>query len=122
MRIGRWSINHPRAALATWLAFVACCVALGAVTGTKTLDNGAIGESARGYAIMDHYQLWPPPRELAYIHNTHGLLSAAVVGDVARRFSRLGLAPQRTVSPDGRSAVIAATVESASDATRIRSA
>jgi hypothetical protein len=32
--------------------------ALGAISGIKTLDNGAVGKSARGYTIMDEDQLW----------------------------------------------------------------
>ena len=58
MDIGRWSIHHPRVAVAAWIAFVVVCVAFGAISGTKTLDNGAVGESARGYAIMDKNRLW----------------------------------------------------------------
>jgi RND superfamily putative drug exporter len=46
-RIGRWSARHPWRALLIWFAFVAGCVATGAATGTSTLSNGAVGESAR---------------------------------------------------------------------------
>src|SRR5438105_1743340 len=39
-------------------------------TGTKSLRNGAVGESARGYAIMDaHPVAWFPLREYAYLHS-----------------------------------------------------
>ena len=51
MSIGRQSISHPRLAVAAWIAFVGACLALGAISGTKTLDNGAVGESARGYRL-----------------------------------------------------------------------
>ena len=66
--IGRWSARHPWRALAIWFGFVAACVALGAVTGTRTLPNGATGESARGIAVMGQQGLWPP-REYAYLHS-----------------------------------------------------
>ena len=57
----------PRKAVVAWIVFVLAAVALGAVTGTKTLDNGAVGESARGYAIMNEHGLWGPAREVAYV-------------------------------------------------------
>src|SRR5437763_15256326 len=98
MSIGRWSIHHPKAAVAAWLAFVASCIALGAVTGTKTLDNGAVGESAWGYALMDDNGLWGPAQELAYIRARHAAIPPAVIGDVERRLRDIGLDTQRTVT------------------------
>jgi uncharacterized membrane protein YdfJ with MMPL/SSD domain len=106
--IGRWSIHHPRVAVAAWLAFVLVCVALGAISGTKTLDNGAVGESARGYAIMDKHSLWGPGRELAYLHAQSAPVPWGAIRDVERRFSVLGLTPERKLSADGRSAVVSA--------------
>jgi len=104
--IGRWSIHHPRVAVAAWLAFVVACVALGAISGTKTLDNGAVGESARGYAIMDKHSLWGPGRELAYLHAQSAPVPRGAIRDVERRFRALGLTPARKLSADGRSAVV----------------
>jgi putative drug exporter of the RND superfamily len=120
MRIGRWSIHHPRIAVAVWLTFVVVCVALGAISGTKTLDNGAVGESARGYAVMDKHGLWGPPRELAYIHAPSGSVPPGVIRDVERRFRRLGLAPERRLSADGRSAVVSALLTRQIAVERIR--
>ena len=54
--LGRWSIGHPRLAIVLWLAFVLIAVAAGAATGSKSLQNGALGESARGYALLDRHQ------------------------------------------------------------------
>src|SRR5436189_2674434 len=107
MRIGRWSIHHPRLALTAWIAFVVAAIALGAISGTKTLDNGAVGESARGYTIMNEHRLWGPPRELAYLH-AHGRVPRSAIRDVEQRFGRLGLAPEVKLSADRRSAVVAA--------------
>jgi len=104
--IGRWSINHPRVAVAAWLAFVLACIAFGAISGTKTLDNGAVGESARGYAIMDKHSLWVPGRELAYLHAQGAPAPRGAIRDVERRFRALGLTPARKLSADGRSAVV----------------
>ena len=108
MSIGRWSIRHPRRTIAAWLVFVVACVAVGAISGIKTLDNGAVGESARGYSIMNKHGLWGPPRELAYLHTQHGAGPDAAIRDVERRFRALGLSPEVKLAPDQRSAVVAA--------------
>src|SRR4051812_729224 len=120
MSIGRWSIGHPRLAVAAWIGFVVACIALGAISGTKTLDNGAVGESARGYAILNKYQLWGPAHELAYLHSTRAPLPRTVIHHLERRLHALGLTPQLTRSVDRRSAVIAVEVTSEGDVGRIR--
>jgi uncharacterized membrane protein YdfJ with MMPL/SSD domain len=122
MSIGRWSIQHPRISLVAWFAFVVVCLALGAISGTKTLDNGAVGESARGYAIMNKYGLWGPARELAYLHHSRGSVPRSAIRDVARRFRTLGLEPEVKLSPDRRSAVVVAEVTRQGSVERIRSA
>ncbi len=67
--IGRWSTRRPWLAIGCWLGFVAVAVGAGVATGTRTLDNGALGESARGYAMLDANGLWPPSVEIAYVHS-----------------------------------------------------
>jgi putative drug exporter of the RND superfamily len=120
--IGRWSIHHPRVAVAAWLAFVVACVALGAISGTKTLDNGAVGESARGYAIMDKHSLWGPGRELAYLHAQSAPVPRSAIRDVERRFRALGLTPEQKLSAHGRSAVVSTQLTRAIAVERIRAA
>ncbi|HET8743949.1 MAG TPA: MMPL family transporter [Gaiella sp.] len=114
-RIGRWSIRRPWLAIGAWLAFVVLCVALGAVTGTKTLSNGAVGESARGYSVMDANDLWGPPRELAYLHSDTAAVAspgfASAIRDVRRRFAGLGLRTSTTASADGHSAIVVAAID-----------
>ena len=122
MSIGRWSIHHPRIALAAWLAFVVFCLALGVISGTKTLDNGAVGESARGYAIMDRDGLWDPAHELAYLHARRAPVPRPAIADVARRFRALGLAPELKVSADRRSAVVLVPLTRQVTVERIRAA
>src|SRR5436190_23040076 len=122
MSIGRGSIRHPRVAVATWIAFVVVCVGLGAISGTKTLDNGALGESARGYAIMNAHRLWGPGRELAYLHAARAPVPREAIRDVARRFSALGLTPEPKLSADGHSAVVAAELTRGIEVERIRGA
>ena len=67
--IGRWSRRRPWRAIAAWLAFVAVAVAAMAATGTDSLQNGAIGESARGYALIEKHLAGPPDREYGYVHS-----------------------------------------------------
>jgi uncharacterized membrane protein YdfJ with MMPL/SSD domain len=122
MRIGRWSIKHPWRALGAWIAFVIGCLALGAITGTKTLDNGAVGESARGYTIMNKHQLWGPEHELAYLHAPRSPVPHGAIRDVERRFRTLGLAPKLSMSADRRSAVVAVEVTRDVDVPRVRAA
>ncbi len=122
MSIGSWSIGHPRLAVAAWVAFVAVSIALGAISGTKTLDNGATGESARGYTLMNAYNLWGSARELAYLHSVHAPVSAAAVRDVRARFRRLGLAPEVKRSADRRTAVVVADATQPGTAEAMRAA
>jgi RND superfamily putative drug exporter len=119
-RIGSWSINHPWHALAAWIVFVVSCLAFGAVAGTKTLDNGAVGESARGYAIMNEHRLWGPPRELAYLHDKSAPVPRDAIRDVERRFRALALTPELKHSVDGRTAVVAVELTRDTDVKRIR--
>jgi RND superfamily putative drug exporter len=121
MSIGQWSIRDPRRTIAAWLAFVVACVALGAISGIKTLDNGAVGESARGYSIMNRDNLWGAPNELAYLHTQHGRVPAGAIDAIEQRFRALGLTPERHLSADHRSAVVAAqpTSDSGVQAMRI---
>ncbi len=122
MRIGRWSIQHPRLALVTWLVFVAVCLGLGAISGTKTLDNGAVGESARGYAIMNRDGLWGPPHELAYLHARRSRVPEAAIADIEGRFRALGLTPEVKRSVDRRSAVVLVALARPVKVERIRAA
>jgi RND superfamily putative drug exporter len=84
-------------------------------TGTKSLENGAIGESARGYTMLDENRLWPYPREVAYLHSDSLRTSdpgfRAAIQDVVRRVDSDGVhvaAPQP--SDDRHSAIVVITL------------
>ena len=78
--IGRWSIRRPWRAIVVWLVFVVAVAAMVA-TGTDSLQNGSVGESARGYTLMDeHPGAWPPEREYAYIHSDTSTFAAGQTG------------------------------------------
>jgi RND superfamily putative drug exporter len=110
--IGRWSAGHPWLALAIWVGFVTACVALGAVTGTRTLPSGATGESARGLAVMGRQGLGPP-REYAYLHSSTQVGSdpgfAAAVRGVQRRIGAPGLRVSEMTSADRHSVLVSVT-------------
>jgi uncharacterized membrane protein YdfJ with MMPL/SSD domain len=114
--IGRWSMRRPWLAIAAWLAFVVAALAALALTGTESLENGAVGESARGYSILnDHPGAWPPAREYAHLHSdslrTGDARFRAAVADVAGRMrSGLGGDVSTAVSPDRRSALVGGAV------------
>src|SRR6266508_344797 len=107
---GRWSTRHPWRAIGLWLAFVALAVAAVIATGTDSLQNGAVGESARGYALMDEHQAYTPAREYAYVHSDALLADTppfrAAVADVAARLRQgVGGEVQTRTSP-GRHSVL----------------
>src|SRR5262245_45428084 len=79
--VGRWSAAHPWYAITLWLAFVIAALAALQMTGSKTLGSSSVGESKRGYALLDSTDRgWPPPRDYAHLHS-----SSLRVGDPAFR-------------------------------------
>jgi RND superfamily putative drug exporter len=88
MRVGRWSARHPWTAIGLWVLFLVAALALGISGGTKKLANGAVGESERGYTLIDRYQLYGPPTEAVLVRSA-GLTDrdpafAAAVTDLER--------------------------------------
>jgi uncharacterized membrane protein YdfJ with MMPL/SSD domain len=111
--IGRWSVRRPWLAIGLWTAFVAIAVGALAVTGTKQLQNGAVGESARGYALMNQHNLGFAPHEFAYLHSAslpttapaYRQATEAVAGEVRRA---LGSPVAIRTSADHHAVLIAA--------------
>jgi len=114
--IGRWSIRRPWRAILVWLAFVALAVAALVATGTNSLQNGSVGESARGYSIMDrHPGSWPPDREYGYVHSDSITADApafhsAVLAVGSALARQLGGGATYTTSVDRHSVLVAANV------------
>jgi RND superfamily putative drug exporter len=71
---------------------------------------------------MDQYRLWPPARELAYLHAGRAPVPSRAIADVERRFRALGLAPEPRRSADGRSAVVVVEFAGEVAVERIRAA
>jgi uncharacterized membrane protein YdfJ with MMPL/SSD domain len=74
-------MRRPWRAIALWLVFVAAAGAIGFATGIKSLQNGAVGESARGYELIDEHQAYGPSREYGYV-GTIAVILCAVAGSV----------------------------------------
>lgn len=94
-----------------------------AATGTQTIENGAVGESARGYDMLDATGLWAPPREVAYLHSATLTVTdpefRATIADVARRLGTqqvqvtTPLQDRRYISRDRHSALVVASLTGA---------
>ena len=113
--IGRWSTRRPWRAIAVWLLFVALAIAAGVATGTDSLQNGAVGESARGYALMDRHHAWTPAREYAYLHSdslsTDDRGFRKAIADVEARMTQgLGSRPTVEIGGDRHSALVTGLV------------
>jgi RND superfamily putative drug exporter len=112
--IGRWSARHPWRAIVVWVAFVSLALAGVAVTGTKSLWNGSVGESAYGYNLMNAHGVWPPSVEYGYVHsptlkvNDRAFRSALM--DVETRMQAgFGGSMELRVSADRHSAIVVQT-------------
>jgi len=113
--IGRWSTRRPVLAIAVWLTFVVVAVFALALTGSKPLENGAVGESARGYALMDAHDLGLPAEEYAYLHSDSLITGAPAFRAATRQVAAsmaeaLGGPAQIAVARDQHSVLVTAQV------------
>jgi putative drug exporter of the RND superfamily len=125
--IGRWSTRRPVLAIAAWLTFVVAAVLALSLTGSKPLENGAVGESARGYALMDAHRLGLPQHEYAYLHS--GTLTAdepgfrAAIAQVSEQLrSALGGPSRVAVSRDRHAALVTVAPRRQPDAASLEAA
>jgi putative drug exporter of the RND superfamily len=85
VRIARWSATHPWRAMALWVVFVAACITIGNVAGTKqATNNGNVGETARAeQLIKDGKFPTDPATERVLISARSGPLDRAAAQAVA---------------------------------------
>jgi RND superfamily putative drug exporter len=115
MSIGRWSTRRPWLAIALWLIFVVAAAAALSLTGSKQLQNGAVGESARGDALMNAHQIGFPPEEYVYLHSsslgtTTSVFQAAIRSISADVKAAVGGPVTVAVSADHHAALVSAQV------------
>ncbi len=112
--IGRWSARHSWLAIVVWVAFVSLALAGLAVTGTKSLWNGSVGESARGYDLMNAHGVWPPSVEYGYVHSAtlranDPAFRSALTDVEARMQTAFGGQTELRISADRHSAIVVNT-------------
>ena len=120
-RAGVWSARHRKVAIWGWVAFVLLAFAIGASTGTKTLDNSqtGVGESGRADRTID--AAFPKyAQEMALVQsstrNAADPSFRAVVADAQRRLAGVPYAGafespyapgnRGQISRDGKSALL----------------
>jgi uncharacterized membrane protein YdfJ with MMPL/SSD domain len=109
--IARWSTRHPWRALACWLVFVAACVAALTLTGSKSLNSGATGNSAQAETMLKVHQARPAQSESAYLHSNavraedpaFRAATTSVEGSMERA---LGGRPTASVADGGHSVLV----------------
>jgi len=116
--MGGWSVRHRVVAVIGWLVFVGVAMAVGSVSGQRTMtqDQYATGDSARAIQILDHAGLKTPASELILLTGRGGATSPttrAAVTDLMTRLERTDVVTgivdpyaQRLVSADGRSVLV----------------
>ncbi len=122
--IGRWSRRRPVLAIAAWLTFVVVAVLALALTGSKPLENGAVGESARGYALMNAHRLELPAVQYAYLQSdalTTGApaFQAATQQVAARMHDALGGPAHVSIAADRHAALVTAQITRPFDTPRL---
>jgi RND superfamily putative drug exporter len=113
--IGRWSTRRPWLAIALWLVFVAAAAAALSLTGSKQLQNGAVGESARGDELMNRHQIGFPSEEYVYLHGsslatTSSIFRAAVTAVSSDLSAAVGSPVRVATSADHHAALVSAHV------------
>jgi uncharacterized membrane protein YdfJ with MMPL/SSD domain len=108
-------MRRPWLAIALWLAFVVAALGALALTGSKQLQNGSVGEAARGDALLDRYQAYPSPRAFVYLQSATLRVDApgfhAAIRDVERRMTALGIGSAVRISSDHRAALVGGRVQ-----------
>ena len=113
--IGRWSAGHPWWAITLWLAFVVAAVAALALTGSKQLQSGTTGESARAEQMLKLHQARPGQQEIAYLHSdtlraVDPAFQAALAKAVERMKHTLGGPVATNVTAGGHSVLVTAPI------------
>jgi RND superfamily putative drug exporter len=112
--MGRWSAAHWKTATFGWLAFVLVSFGLGAMVGTKQVDQNAPGpgESGRMQKILDDGFKQPVGENVLIQSRSHRVGDpsfGAVIRDVAARVSTIGVVQnvhRGATSKDGHSALV----------------
>src|SRR3954454_16841396 len=113
-RAGRWSANHRKTAIWGWLAFVLVALAVGSVSGMKTIADSDGGNGESGRADKTAARAFPEDASESVLVQSSTLKASSpqfqeALGDVKNRLARTGVARDIAsphVSPDGHSALL----------------
>src|SRR5262245_55192391 len=115
VRVARWSAEHPWRAIGAWLLFVAICITVGNLAGTRTanFDDNPTGELATYKSIVDQAGFERPETENVLISARSGSLDTgkamAAANDVRAGMSTLsgvGTVSQPIASPKGSAVLV----------------
>jgi RND superfamily putative drug exporter len=83
----RGASRRPKLTIAAWLALIIACVALGSLSGTRTLsDSGSgVGEAAHAQARLTSSGLADPSTENVLVRSSSAPRTTAVVATLSRR-------------------------------------
>jgi uncharacterized membrane protein YdfJ with MMPL/SSD domain len=117
--VGRWSTRRPWLAIAAWLTFVVIAVIALAATGSKPLQSGAVGQSARGEALINSHQINLTSYEYAYVHSASERADAPTFRAATDRVivamrDALHSRPTASISPDRHSVLVTAAIHAPS--------
>ncbi|MFD9796196.1 MMPL family transporter [Streptomyces sp. NPDC059070] len=128
-RAGGWSARHRWAAVVIWVLFVVLAMGIGSAAGRIDVKDGALpGEVGRAQQIIDDAGLKEPAGETVFVQATDGSTKAtdpafrSAVNDVIKAVDGTGEVTKvtspytaKTLSRDGRSALIQFDVRGDSD-------
>ncbi|WP_084468498.1 MMPL family transporter [Actinokineospora inagensis] len=123
VRVARWSAEHPWRSITAWLLFVAVCVGVGNMVGTKTtnFDDNLTGEMAVFQKMVDDAGFNRPATENVLITARNGALdqggALAVAGEVKAKMSGLkevGKVSDPVPSPKGTAVLVSVDIAGAS--------
>ena len=97
VRLARWSATHPWRAIALWLVFVTSCVAVGSVSGLRTVNDidQLTGQSKQAAQWLHDAGLSSPDTENVLVTARSGRLDPAAAGQaLAEAAQRMRQLPQ----------------------------
>ncbi|MEU4769474.1 MMPL family transporter [Actinosynnema sp. NPDC023794] len=120
--IAKWSATHPWRAIIGWLAFVAVCVAAGAIVGVRdaSSEDYRVGEAGRAETVAADSGLVDPIVERVLITSPSGPLDQAAadtaareVADRMRALAEVSSVGEPTRSPNGDAVLVEVTMKAA---------
>ncbi|WP_211348106.1 MMPL family transporter [Saccharothrix texasensis] len=118
--IAKWSATHPWRAIIGWLAFVAVCVAAGAIVGVRdaSSEDYRVGEAGRAETVAADSGLLDPIVERVLVTSPSGPLDQAAadaaareVADRMRALAEVSSVGAPTRSPNGDAVLVEVTMK-----------